>query len=129
MTTSTATVLSPTLRRIVLGVRVLLILAFAAAGIAKLAGAPQMVQVFDGIGIGQWFRYLTGTVEIIGAVLLLRNAASFFGGLLLATTMVCGVATHLFVIGGNPAPALMLALMSAFVAWQLRPALPFNSVR
>ena len=129
MTTSTATAPPPTLRRIVLGVRVLLILAFAAAGIAKLAGAPQTVQVFDGIGIGQWFRYVTGTVEIIGAVLLLRNAASFFGGLLLATTMVCGVATHLFVIGGNPAPALMLALMSAFVAWQLRPALQFNSAR
>ena len=129
MTTSTATALSPILHRIVLCVRVLLIIAFSAAGIAKLASAPQMVQVFDGIGIGQWFRYVTGIVEIIGAVLLLRNATSFFGGLLLATTMVCGVATHLFVIGGNPAPALMLALMSAFVAWQLCPVLQFSSAR
>lgn len=129
MTTSTATALSPILHRIVLCVRVLLIIAFSAVGIAKLASAPQMVQVFDGIGIGQWFRYVTGIVEIVGGVLLLRNATSFFGGLLLATTMVCGVATHLFIIGGNPAPALMLALMSAFVAWQLRPVLQFNSAR
>lgn len=112
---------SPTQRRIVWGVRILLALAFAAAGVSKLAGVPQMVQVFDAIGFGQWFRYVTGLVEVGGAVLLLVPATGFFGGLLLATTMVCAVATHLVLIGGNPAPAVVLALLSAFVAWRLRP--------
>ncbi|WP_204123430.1 DoxX family protein [Pseudomonas sp. 008] len=121
--------LTPTNRRIVWGVRALLALAFAAAGIAKMAGVAQMVQVFDAIGIGQWFRFMTGTIEITGAVLVLLPATVFFGALLLAVTMICGVATHLFVIGGNPAPALMLALMSAFVAWRLRPVFQLLALR
>ena len=112
---------SPTHPRIVWAVRILLALAFGAAGLAKLAGLPQMVQVFDAIGFGQWFRYLTGVVEIVGAVLLLVPAAGFFGGLLLAATMVCAVATHLVLIGGNPAPAVVLGALAAFVAWRLRP--------
>ena len=69
MTTSIS--LSPTQRRIVWGVRILLALAFGAAGIAKLAGVAQMVQVFDAVGMGQWFRYVTGAVEVAGAVLIL----------------------------------------------------------
>jgi uncharacterized membrane protein YphA (DoxX/SURF4 family) len=112
---------SPTQHRIVWGVRILLALAFGAAGASKLAGVPQMVQVFDAIGFGQWFRYVTGLVEVGGALLLLVPATGFFGGLLLAATMVCGVATHLVLIGGNPAPAMVLALLSGFVAWRLRP--------
>jgi putative oxidoreductase len=113
--------LSPTQRRIVWGVRILLALAFGAAGIAKLAGVPQMVQVFDAIGLGQWFRYLTGAVEVVGAVLLLVPATGFFGGLLLGATMVSAAATHVLLIGGNPAPALVLGALAAFVAWRLRP--------
>ncbi|MBB1612491.1 DoxX family protein [Pseudomonas protegens] len=119
MTTSPSR--SSTHRRIVWGVRAFLILAFAVAGVAKLAGAPQMIQVFEAIGIGQWFRYLTGAVEVIGALLLLKPATGFLGGLALAMTMVCGAATHLLLIGGNPVPAMILAALSAFVAWQLRP--------
>ncbi|CAN7684340.1 DoxX family protein [Variovorax sp. LjRoot84] len=112
---------SPTQRRIVWGVRILLALAFGAAGLSKLAGVPQMVQVFDAIGFGQWFRYLTGAVEVVGAVLLLVPATGFFGGLLLAATMVGAVATHVVLIGGNPAPAVVLGALAAFVAWRLRP--------
>jgi len=45
MTSSSST--SPIQRRIVWGARILLALAFGAAGLAKLAGLPQMVQVFE----------------------------------------------------------------------------------
>ena len=51
-----------TTTRIVWAVRLFLALAFGAAGAAKLAGVPQMVQIFDHIGIGQWFRCVTGIV-------------------------------------------------------------------
>lgn len=112
--------ISPTRRRIMWGVRILLALAFGAAGSAKLAGVQQMVQVFEAIGVGQWFRLVTGLVEVVGAVLLLVPATGFFGGLLLAATMVGAVATHLLLIGGSAVPALVLGLLSAFVAWQLR---------
>lgn len=119
MTSSSST--SPIQRRIVWGVRILLALAFGAAGLAKLAGVPQMVQVFEAVGFGQWFRYVTGVVEAGGAVLLLVPATGFIGGLLLAATMACAAATHLVLIGGSPAPAVVLMLLSAFVAWRLRP--------
>ena len=119
MTSSSLT--SPTQRRIVWGLRILLALAFGAAGAAKLAGAPQMVQVFEAIGFGQWFRYVTGVVEVGGAVLLLVPATGFLGGLLMAATMAFAVVTHVVLIGGSPVPAIVLALLSAFVTWRLRP--------
>ncbi|MFL9875825.1 DoxX family protein [Paraburkholderia megapolitana] len=106
--------------RIVWAVRLLLALAFGAAGTAKLAGVPLMIQIFEHIGFGQWFRYVTGLVEVTGAVLLLIPRTGFLGGLLLAATMVCALATHLLIIGGNPGPAALLALLSAFVAHSLR---------
>lgn len=34
----------------------LLAAAFVAAGGAKLAGVPQMVALYEQIGVGQWFR-------------------------------------------------------------------------
>ena len=40
------------------GVRGLLALAFAAAGGAKLYGVPMLVEEFQHMGLGQWFRYL-----------------------------------------------------------------------
>lgn len=107
--------------RILWGLRLLLALAFGAAGAAKLAGVPQMVQIFELIGIGQWFRYVTGLVEVTGAVLLLVPATGFFGGLLLAVTMVFGIATHLLVIGGSAVPAGVLAALCGLVAYRLRP--------
>jgi hypothetical protein len=127
MTTSSS--LSLTQRRIVWGVRILLALAFGAAGGAKLAGVGQMVQVFDAIGVGQWLRYLTGAVEVAGVMLLLVPATGFFGSLLLVATMIGGVATHLVVIGGSPVPAMVLGLLSAFVAWLLRPVSRLGEAR
>lgn len=116
-----SSLLTPARRRIVWGVRIVLALAFFAAGSAKLAGAAQMVDVFEAIGAGQWFRYLTGFVEVVAAVLLLVPATGFLGGLITLVTMIAAVGTHAFVIGGSFLPALVLALLSAFVAWQLRP--------
>ncbi|CAN7653788.1 DoxX family protein [Variovorax paradoxus] len=121
MTSTSPASTSPIQRRIVWGVRILLALAFGAAGLAKLAGVPQMVQVFEAVGFGQWFRYLTGVVEVGGAVLLLVPATGFIGGLLLTATMAGAVATHLVLIGGSPVPAVVLLLLSSFVAWRLRP--------
>ena len=41
--------------------QILLALVFLAAGGAKLAGVPMMVQVYDLIGVGQWFRIVTAS--------------------------------------------------------------------
>ncbi len=106
--------------RTALVLRFLLALAFLAAGGAKLAGVPDMVQVFDAVGIGQWFRFVTGAVEIIGAILLVIPGMTGLGAALLTVTMACAVMTHLAVIGGNPVPAIVLLSLSAFVLWVRR---------
>jgi putative oxidoreductase len=94
---------------------------FLMAGGAKLAGAAPMVAMFATIGIGQWFRYLTGTIEVVSAVLLLVPSLAFFGAAALASTMVGAIFTHLFVIGGNPAVPIVLLAITTTVAWVRRP--------
>jgi putative oxidoreductase len=93
---------------------------FLLAGFTKLSGDAQMVGLFDAIGLGQWFRYVTGSVEVLGAVLLLIPRLSGQGALLLVGTMLGAIATHLFIIGGNPLPALILLLVTGVIAWGRR---------
>jgi uncharacterized membrane protein YphA (DoxX/SURF4 family) len=93
---------------------------FLMVGFFKLSGDPQMVGLFDAIGLGQWFRYLTGSLEVLGAVLLLIPRLSGLGALLLVGTMLGAVATHLFVVGGSPLPAIILLIVTGVVAWGRR---------
>ena len=93
---------------------------FLLAGGLKLAGVPVMVQLFDTIGVGQWFRYLTGAIEVVGAILLLIPALASYGAAALAVTMVGAIITHLFIIGGNPTPAIVLLAFTLTIAWARR---------
>jgi len=102
------------------GVKVLLTLAFVAAGAAKLAGAEMMVQTFEAVGMGQWFRYVTGAIEIAGAVLLWVGGRQVFGAGLLLCTMIGAVLAHLFLIGPSAVPALVLGVLAAMVAFAHR---------
>jgi putative oxidoreductase len=93
---------------------------FLFAGGSKLAGAPAMVALFDAIGVGQWFRYVTGLIEVVSAVALLVPALAPFAALLLGSTMVGAIATHLFIVGGSPAlPGVLLLGLLALV-WARR---------
>jgi putative oxidoreductase len=94
--------------------------AFFAAGAAKLAGAAYMVQVFDQIGVGQWFRYVTGLVEVIGALALIYPGLASLGGLWLGGTMFFAVLTHLLVLHTSPAPAIVLGLLNALIVYLRR---------
>src|SRR5258708_2788682 len=93
---------------------------FLMVGFFKLSGDPQMVGLFDAIGLGQWFRYLTGSLEVLGAVLLLIPRLSGLGALLLVGVMLGAVPTHLFVVGGSPLPAIILLIVTGVVAWGRR---------
>jgi len=93
---------------------------FLFAGGLKLTGAPAMVQLFDAIGIGQVLRYLTGSLEVIAALLLLTSRFAVFGALLLIPTMIGAAATHLFIVGGSPVPAIVLLAGASAIAWVRR---------
>ena len=93
---------------------------FLLAGGSKLLGAPAMVGLFDAIGIGQWFRYLTGLIEVGSALAVLVPSIAVFGALALVATMVGAIVTHLFIVGGSPAVPAILLLGSAAVVWTRR---------
>lgn len=100
--------------KVSIGIRALLTLAFVAAGLAKLAGAEMMVQTFDAVGVGQWFRYVTGLIEVGGAVLLWLPRRQVLAAGLLGATMVGAVLAHLFVlVPSEGIPAVVLGLMCA----------------
>jgi putative oxidoreductase len=96
---------------------------FLGAGGSKLIGAPAMVALFDAIGWGQWFRYLTGAIEVSAAIALLIPSAAVFGALLRVPTMIGAVATNL-ILGQSVAPPLFLLIIAAAVAWARRHELP-----
>ncbi|ACL61403.1 DoxX family protein [Methylobacterium nodulans] len=100
--------------------QVLLALVFLAAGGTKLAGVPMMVQVYDLIGVGQWFRIVTGLVEVAGAVALLVPGYAVFAAVWLGCTMVGAVLAHLLVLPTPAAPAVLLLVLCASVAWLRR---------
>jgi membrane protein implicated in regulation of membrane protease activity len=79
-----------------------------------------MVENFEHIGFGQWFRYLTGTLEVIGAITILMPSLAAFGGVLLSCIMVGAIATHLLLIGGPAVPAAVLLILSAIVVFAHR---------
>lgn len=110
-----------TSRRIGLWVlQIVVAVAFFAAGGAKLAGAPFMVQLFAQIGLGQWFRYVAGAVEIVGGLALIYPGLASLGGLWLAATMFFGTLTHLFVLHTNPVPAIVLGLLNLTITYLRR---------
>ena len=99
---------------------------FLMAGGSKLAGAAVMVSLFDAIGLGQWFRYVTGVIEVISAIALLVPSAAVFGAMLLIATMLGAIATELVIVHRPPMLPLVLVVGAVAVAWahghQLRPS-------
>ena len=112
------------MRYALIGVRALLTLAFLAAGGAKLAGVEQMVATYDALGVGQWFRYVTGVCEVGGAALLWLPGTQAYGAGVLVATMIGAVIAHLAVLGPSAVPAIVLGTLAAFVLYGFRAQLP-----
>jgi len=100
-----------------LAFKVVVALAFASAGIFKLIGNEMMVATFEAVGVGQWFRYVTGIVELGAAVLLFVPGRQAIGAGVLVVTMIGAVLTHLFILGPSAMPAVVLGLLSAVVLY------------
>jgi uncharacterized membrane protein YphA (DoxX/SURF4 family) len=98
----------------------LLAVQFAAGGLAKLAGAPELVELFATIGAGQWLRYVVGALEVAGAVGLLVPRLTRLAALGLATLMVGATVTNLFIIHERPWLPVGLLLVAAVIAWSRR---------
>jgi putative oxidoreductase len=90
----------------------------AAASVPKLAGEQTAVEMFDYIGLGQWFRYLVGILELAGGIGLLIPRLAGLAALGLAGVMVGATFTSVFVLHAGLAsitPAI-LAVLAGLVA-------------
>jgi hypothetical protein len=90
---------------------------FLLVGGAKLIGRPEMVGLFHDIGVGQWFRYVTGAVEVTGAALLVVPLLSGGSAVLLGGVMIVATLIELFVLHRPPVAALGCLSGHTFVAW------------
>jgi putative oxidoreductase len=114
--------MTPTVRKYgLLAITAFLTFAFGAAGLSKLAGVEMMVATFDAIGWGQWFRYVTGIIEVASAILIWVPGKQWIGAALLVCTMTCAVAFHLLVLGPSLIPALVLGILAAIILIARRP--------
>ena len=105
------------------GLRIFLALVFVYAGIEKFPSAPgaMWVKVFADIGLGQWFRYVTGLVEVLGGSLLLVPAATILAVPLLACTMVGALIVHVVVVGTGPQTVAVSILLAGLLGiWVTR---------
>jgi len=101
-------------------VQALLALAFLGASSQKLMGAPAMVALFQAVGFGQWLRYVTGILELTGAVLIVVPKTRIIGAGLLAAVMLGAITAHLFILHTPPTAPVVLLLLSTFVVWGRR---------
>jgi uncharacterized membrane protein YphA (DoxX/SURF4 family) len=100
---------------------VILAIFFLMAGGAKLLNPDAHAQDFTNWGYPLWFLYVTGIVEVGGAIGLLIPATRFYSTLVLMATIMGAAVTHLRAgeIGAVPVPLVLLALL-ILLTWTLR---------
>lgn len=88
---------------------------FLFAGGHKLAASPPFPDRFvNHYGLPLWFLYVTGAVEVVGALLLAIPRTAVFGSLILVCTMIGAVLTHLKVgeYAQTGVPLVLLGLVA-----------------
>ena len=79
--------------------KVVLIVVFLIAGYGKLAGANMHIEDFKNWQLPQWFRILTGLVEIFGSIILFisfwAKELEMFGALWFVGIGIGGIMTHI----------------------------------
>lgn len=94
------------------------VLAFLFIGSTKFNNDPrgEWYKIFEQIGLGQWFRYFTGAMQVSGALLLLTPWTRTAGAAMLACTMVGAMIVDIVIahaIGYAFVPLLLLCAIAA----------------
>jgi len=100
--------------------RVAVALVFLSVGWEKFDAHGMWVRIFARIGFGDWFRYLTGTMQVGGALLLLVPPLVRFGAVVLASTMIGAVIANIFILNSGLSAIVPASLLAALVFVGLR---------
>jgi len=97
--------------------RAALALFFTIYALEKIFAGPDSywIPLFAAIGFGQWFRYATAAIQLLGAVLILVPPTALVGAFLLGSTMVGAIFFHLFRLGTGVGGAIIPAVLLGFV--------------
>jgi uncharacterized membrane protein YphA (DoxX/SURF4 family) len=100
--------------------RVAVALVFLSVGSEKFGSHGPWIRIFARIGYGDWFRYLTGVLQVGGALLLLVPPLVTVGAALLACTMIGAIVVNIFVLNTGLAAIIptLLLMVVAFVGWR-----------
>jgi uncharacterized membrane protein YphA (DoxX/SURF4 family) len=90
---------------------------FLFAGYMKLKGDPMMVAEFGKVGLGDWFRYFTAALEVIGGVCVLIPGISVFGALVLLVVDIGAFFAQVFVLHDDWVHTIVVGLVIAAVIY------------
>ncbi len=98
--------------------QILVVAAFLMVAYSKLSADPDAVGIFDRIGLGRWFMYAVGGIEVAGALGLLVPRLCGLAALGLAVLLIGAIVTQLSLDGPLSAivPAVYLVPV-AVIAW------------
>jgi putative oxidoreductase len=100
--------------------RIAVAVAFVSLGIDKFSSDSTWVRLFDQIGFGQWFRYVTGAIQLAGGVLVLIPRTCLAGLALLGCTMAGAVLVWVFVLNTPGNAVIPAAILGGLVVVTLR---------
>jgi uncharacterized membrane protein YphA (DoxX/SURF4 family) len=96
-----------------------LLVAMSFGGATKLTGSKNFVEMFESLKLPQWFRVVTGIVQLVGAAGLVigywDREVAVWAGIWLGFTMLVAFLLHLRVKHpvGQAVPALILTCIAA----------------
>ncbi len=96
-------------------IRAAVALVFIYIGASKFEVDSSWTRIFDRIGLGQWFRYFTGSLQVLGGVLVLIPRMFAYGILILAVTMIGAMATWVFLLGAPLNAVVPGAILAALL--------------
>jgi uncharacterized membrane protein YphA (DoxX/SURF4 family) len=96
-------------------------LLFVFIGYGKFENRGVWVQIFEQIGLGQWFRIFTGVVQVTGGVLMIARRTRTAGAVLLGCTMAGAALVDIVVIGSPVAIVPLLLLIVIAAVWVTSP--------
>jgi len=93
---------------------------FLYAALLKVRGNERMIEEFELLGLGQWFRYAVALIEALGSILLLMPILSWLGVIILIFVDAGALVAQLMVLHNNVVHIFIIAAFLVAVSYLQR---------